>query len=892
VSDERWPRVKALFQAAVELPVDERAAFLTAETGDDTTLRRDVESLLQADTAEPGFLDRLPVASDSDTWRGVTTSAEADGLMIGRRIGAYCVVREIGRGGMGAAYLAERADHAFEKQVAIKLIKRGMDTDAILQRFRHERQILANLNHPNVATLLDGGTTDDGLPFFVMEYVDGVPIDEFCDAHQLSIAERLRLFQAVCAAVEHAHARRVIHRDLKPSNILVTAGRVPKLLDFGIAKLLDPDPGHHLNTTLAGGAMTPQFASPEQLRDEPLGPESDVYALGVLLYQLIAGRPPYRLEGRTPREVERLVCDDTPPKPSAVLDEDASHARGERVESLRRRLAGDLDTIVMTALRKDPSQRYATAAALGSDIQRHVEGAPIAARADRLGARVVTFLRRKRARAIGIAAALAIAVGVTGLFATRISWALNGREQHGVPAAPIRSIAVLPLLNLSTDAAQEYFSDGLTDELITRVAQIRGLQVISRTSVVGYKHTSKKVPEIGAELHVDSIVEGTVERVRDRVRIRVQLIRAATDQHIWADSYDRKVEDVLQLENEVAQEIAQQIGQAIVEPDAKLTRSHVVPEEAHEQYLRGRYRWNERSESALRAAIVHFKKAIEVDPLYAEAYAGLADSYIMLENWGFLSPADTYPLAEAAARKALELDDRLAEAHTSLAYAEFLFDWDWSGAETRLRRALELNPNYSTAHHFYSVYLMAAGRHTEAQREIERARDLDPLSTAVSGVVSWIYYEGRSYGKAMEQCRRTIAMDPTYAPSRLDLGGVYMARGEFDKAIDEFSHAQTLAGDTPAIQSYLAQGYALSGDTKKARSILQRLLASTFVSPWELALIYDALGDKNQALTQLERAADQRASWVVIMAVDPRLDDLHGDPRFKQLLQRVHSPSR
>lgn len=481
-------------------------------------------------------------------------------------------------------------------------------------------------------------------------------------------------------------------------------------------------------------------------------------------------------------------------------------------------------------------------------------------------------------------------VASAGWFAGRNARTFKGRETVVASTTPIRSIAVLPIVNLSADPAQEYFSDGLTDELITRVAQLGAFQVISRTSVMGYKGTSKRLPEIGAELHVDSLVEGTVERVRDRVRIRVQLIRAATDQHVWAESYDREVADVFQLEQDVAREIAQHIGQ--LKPEPEPSRHHAVPQEAHEEYLRGRYRWNERSEAALRMGIGHFKRAIEVDPLYAEAYAGLADSYIMLENWGFVSPADAYPLAEASARKALEIDDSLADAYTSLAYATFLFDWDWSGAEKRLRRAIELNPNYSTAHHFYSVYLMAAGRHDEAQREIERARDLDPLSPAISGVVSWIYYEGRSYDKAMEQCRRAVDMNPAYANSRLDLGGVYMVRGEYENALAEFGRAQAIVGDTPSVRSYLAQAYALSGNKERARGILKGLLASKFVSPWELALIYDALGDRNQALTQLERAADQRASWIVIMASDPRLDDLHTDSRFNQLVDRVHIPGR
>jgi TolB-like protein/DNA-binding winged helix-turn-helix (wHTH) protein/Tfp pilus assembly protein PilF len=500
--------------------------------------------------------------------------------------------------------------------------------------------------------------------------------------------------------------------------------------------------------------------------------------------------------------------------------------------------------------------------------------------------------KRWTARA-GVVGALGIVVAALVIFFVwrlRVSSASEGASR----ATPIRSIAVLPLANLSSDAAQEYFSDGLTDELITKVAQMGSLQVISRTSVMGYKHSLKKAPEIGSELHVDSIVEGTVERVNDRVRIRVQLIRTATDQHIWAESYDREMKDVLQLESDVAREIAQQIGQAGAN-DAGMqpSQKHIVPSEAHENYLRGRYRWNQRNEAALRAGIGHFQKAIDLDPLYPQAYAGLADSYIMLANWGFLPAKEGYPQAEAAARRALELDERLAEAQASLAYATFLYDWDWSGAESKFRRAIELNPNYATAHHFYSVYLMSAGRHLEAQKEIERARELDPLSRITNSVVGWIYYEGRSYDKAMEQCRRTVEMDPTYAPSLLDLGSVYLAKGEYDKAIAQFTGARAIAGDTATVLSYRAQGYALSGNKTEARRILKRLektAGPAFVSPWEFALIYDALGDKDQAVKFLEKAADQHAGWIVMMAVDPRLDDLHADPRFKELQQRVRIP--
>jgi TolB-like protein/DNA-binding winged helix-turn-helix (wHTH) protein/Tfp pilus assembly protein PilF len=495
---------------------------------------------------------------------------------------------------------------------------------------------------------------------------------------------------------------------------------------------------------------------------------------------------------------------------------------------------------------------------------------------------------------LGVAASATILVIASTLYLVPrvVKFRAKGTAVTPGPTA-IRSIAVLPLVNLSSDPAQEYFSDGLTDELITKLAQVGSLQVISRTSVIGYKHSVKKAPEIGAELHVDSLVEGTIERVSDRVRIRVQLIRASTDQHIWAESYDRELKDILQLESDVAHEIAQQIGHATYEQPSRLARERPVSTEAHENYLRGRYRWNQRSESGLRAAINHFQKAIELEPGYAQAYAGIADAYIMMANWRFMPATEAYPKAETAARRALELDDHLAEAHTSLAYANFLNDWDWSGAEKRFRRAIELNPNYATAHHFYSVLLMASGRHAEAQAEIKHARELDPLSIIINSVMGWIYYEGRQYPQAIQEFEKTFEMDPNYVPALLDLGSVYLRTREYDKAIAQFERARNVAERKDVALSDLAQAHAMSGNKTEARKILLALQESSapkFVSAWDIAQIHIALGEKSKALGFLEKAADEHFAWVVVLGVDPAFDPLRAEPRFKALRQRVGIP--
>ena len=498
----------------------------------------------------------------------------------------------------------------------------------------------------------------------------------------------------------------------------------------------------------------------------------------------------------------------------------------------------------------------------------------------------------KKTRFLHTASILFAAVSIL-LIAVTVSHYVGKESEKKLTVGPIQSIAVLPLANFSSDPAQEYFTDGLTDELITELARIGTLRVISHTSVAVYKTSHKRVPEIGRELHVDAVVEGTVERVGDRVRIRTQLIQAATDQHLWAESYDRNLSDILRLESDVARDIARQIGYRTSDAHTQLTAQRPISTEAHENYLKGCYRWNQRTEAGLRAGIGHFQKAIELEPSYAQPYAGLADCYIMLANWSFMPGSEAYPKAEAAARKALEIDDRLAEAQTSLAYATFLYDWDWNGAEKKFRRAIELNPNYATAHHFYSIYLMASARHSEALAEIKRAQELDPLSMIINSVVGWISYEARHYDLAIQQCEKAVEMDPSYAPARLNLGMIFLKTGEYQKATAQFERARALAGDEGIVLAYLAQARAYSGDRGEALKILHRLQnpsKSGFVSPWDLALIYVALGDKKNALTYLEKAVDQHVGWVVRLGVDPALDPIRTEPQFEQLSQRIGIP--
>jgi len=412
VTPERWKEVEAVFEHALKLPINERTAFVQKSSNGDDELRREVESLLESHAQAGSFIDKRSLFfSDEEV------GEKSEILSPGELIGSYRILREIGRGGMGAVYLAERADQEYEKQVAIKLIKRGMDTDAVLRHFRNERQILASFDHPNIARLFDGGTTDDGLPYFVMEYVEGLPINEYCAAHKISLVDRLKLFREVCAAVSYAHRHTVIHRDIKMSNILVTSEGTPKLLDFGIAKILQPGGGPEALMTMTGvRLMTPEYASPEQVRGEPVTTASDVYSLGVVLYELLTGRSPYHFTSRSPSDVAREITDTEPPRPSTALAGGEEAKFGPTGIRNSKVLKGDLDNIVLMALRKEPARRYQSVEQFSEDIRRHLENRPVFARKDTVTYRANRFIRRNK---LAVAAALLVLVSlIAGLLAT------------------------------------------------------------------------------------------------------------------------------------------------------------------------------------------------------------------------------------------------------------------------------------------------------------------------------------------------------------------------------------------------------------------------------------------------------------------------------------------
>ena len=640
---ERWRRLKEILADALEQSsLEERTALLRRACTNDATLLREAQQLLEHD--DTIFEEFAEFAA--------TRLTENEGDRIGERLGAYVIVQELGRGGMGAVYLAKRADGQFHKRAAIKVLKRGTDTEEVLRRFRIERQILAELEHPNITRLLDAGTTADGLPYFVMEFVEGTPITRFVQRENVDLRGRLSLFIKVCSAVELAHRHQVIHRDIKPHNVLVNADREPKLLDFGIAKLLSIDSDEGITTVAAERRLTPLYAAPEQRAGQPATIATDVYSLGALLYELLTEKPP--------------VADS-----DSKVSKDVASGRVSKVAAssgTEHQLRGDLDAIVLFAMRKEPEMRYATVADLAADIRRHLAREPVVARHPTLGYRAKCLVKRNGSRLVASAAVVIVLAGV--LFAFWARSQQNAREAAGIPARGVsapasdtrKSIAVLPFQNLSSDPDNAYFADGIQDEVLTRLTKIGDLKVISRTSTQGYQSQPGNLAEIAKQLGVANILEGSVQKAGNQVRVNVHLVNVQTGSQLWAETYDRKLSDILSVETEIAKGIAESLQAKLTgREEQALAAKPTNNPQAYDAYLRGlafETRSNYSSD-ALFKAIEFYDLAVRLDPNFALAWARLSGVHALL----YSNRRDTTTARRDAAKEALENAQKLATEH-------------------------------------------------------------------------------------------------------------------------------------------------------------------------------------------------------------------------------------
>jgi eukaryotic-like serine/threonine-protein kinase len=810
----------------------------------------------------------------NSAWEGevaMPDQATVNDSLIGLKFGHYRILERIGSGGMGVVYRAH--DDHLDREVAIKVLPLGtLADDASRRRFRNEALTLSKLNHPNIATIFDFDT-QQGLDFLVMECIPGVTLSEKLKESSLPEKEVLALGAQFAEGLSAAHEHAVVHRDLKPGNLRLSLDGRLKILDFGLAKLrASATTSVAMETVSETGALagTLPYMAPEQVLGGEIDTRTDIHAAGAVLYEMATGQGPFATVERS-----QLI--------SAIL-----HSSPRSASSINLKLSPELARIIAKCLEKEPENRYQSAKELAIDLRRLQSPATAGGLASDVGSKQWNWWK------LGVAAMVAVALVAMaiGFVAGRIGERFGGAQRE-----PIQSIAVLPLANLSHDPEQEYFADGMTEELITELSQIGSLKVISRTSVMRFKGSGKALPQIARELNVDGIVEGSVLRSGDQVRITAQLIHAPSDTHIWAKSYERDLHEVLTLQSEVAQAIAKEIKAKVTpEERTRLTRAHQVDPQSYELYLKGRYFWNKRTPEALKKGLEYFQSAADKDPTNGLAFAGLADTYAILGSageYGVMSPKEAMPKAEAAAKEALQLDSTLAEAHVTLGYLGFIFDWDWQDAEREFQQAIKLNPSYAHAHHWYAYFLAYTGRPTDAISEIRKAETLDPLSLIISTDVGEILDFLRQYDHAIEQLKKAIEMDPNFAAAHFTLAHSYTHEKRYPEAISEMKRAIELAGDDPTWNEYLAYVYALADHRKEAIEILNVLNEQSkhrFIPASNMVYAYMALGDTNRAFYFLEKAYAERETIVSSLGRDPDLDPLRSDPRFQELLRRMNFP--
>src|SRR5437016_1000172 len=716
-----------------------------------------------------------------------------------------------------------------------------------------------------------------------MQYVEGQTFDVRLKGKPLDLSESLSIATQVADALAEAHAHGIIHRDIKPQNIMITPRGQAKVMDFGLAKVVASAVESEAETmsvlTVPGAILgTIPYMSPEQVKGEQVDARTDIFSFGVVLYEAISGQQPFAGASAAATASAILTHE---PAPLARFAPD---------------IPAEVQRIVRKCLEKNRERRYQTIREVALDLdscRREVAGLRqsdsqrgLQAKGEVGTTRVSNISRHKRflPRRALFASAVLLLIIISGAVAYVLIWR---RTKTPALQSTIKSLAVLPLNNLSGDPAQEYFADGITEALISNLAQIRALRVISRTSAMRYKGTNKSLPEIARELNVDAVIEGSVQRSGGRVHVTARLIPAAADSPLWSRDYDRDLSDVLKLHNEVARAVADEIRiQLTADERARLAVSRKVDPQAHEAYLLGRYHLRNLNENDLSLAIEHFERAIQLAPDYAAAFAGLSDAWRERGIWGAKSFKEVESPARNAALKAMELDPQLAEGHIALGMIKFLYDWNWTGAEDEQRRALELDPGNPDAHMLYAIFLMSLGRHDEAIREMQSAEQLDPLSSNTHSNFGRVLYRARKYEEAIPHLKRALDLEPRNYSAYVRLGDVYAKLGRYDEALTMFEKAAQLRDDgTHAAR--IARVYALTGRQREARQTLSGLKAGAF----EIAAVYVALGDVDEAFKILEKAVEERNSLLVFFKEDPSFDNLHSDPRWKELLRRMNFPS-
>ncbi|MFQ5651044.1 MAG: protein kinase [bacterium] len=738
--------------------------------------------------------------------------------MIGETIAHYKILEKLGEGGMGIVYKAE--DTRLERTVALKFLPARLTRDeGARRRFISEARAASALEHPVICNIHSIEETETGETFICMAHCEGLTLKERIKNGPLPVAEAVDIAIQIAQGLGTTHDQGIVHRDIKPANIIVANTGAVKIVDFGLAKLM----GQQL--TKPGATMgTTAYLCFEQAQGKAAGPHSDIWSLGVVLYEMVTGQLPFK------GEHEQVVL-------YSILNE-----QPEPLATLRPEAPAELQQIVNRCLTKEASRRYEQMHELLADL---------------------SLLTNSSAPKTA---------------ATK-------------PRAPL-AIAILPFVNLSPQRKQEYFCDGMTDEVMDALAKVKGWRVLSRTSAFAFKGKKVDIREVGRKLSVSHILEGSVRKAGKRLRITVQLSTVRDGFQLWSEKYDRELGDVFSIQEDIAQTIVDKLKVELAKPrGTPLVKRYTKNLEAYHLYLKCRYHMNRRSEEGLRQGKKYCEQAIAKDPDYALAFAGLADCLILLGFQGFLSPQQAMPKARAAAKRAVDIDDSLAEAHTSLACVKAAYDWDWTGSEKEFRRALELKPNSATAHHWYAIwYLLPRAEFRKCLAELRKAQELDPLSLILNTGLGWRLYFTQHFDPAIAELKKTIEMDDGFVVAHDLLGQCYLQKGLVKQALAAVQKAVALSSSRPLSLGTLGHAYAIAGNKNDAIKVLhklEKLSRQKYISAYDIALIYTGLNDQDLAFKWLEKAGEERTGWLCFLNIEPRFAGLRSDPRFDTLIRKV-----